>query len=82
VRNVFRRFSRGRDPLLQRDPRTDPAVIPNTVGLHPGDAQRLLRLQGLASRAEGSGSEVIATDPGAEELASRDRAVVLRTTPL
>jgi hypothetical protein len=69
-----------RDPLLQpyRDEGT--AVAPYLVGLHAEDARRLLALQGLASSVAGPGTEVIASDPSAGELVSRERPVVLRTS--
>jgi hypothetical protein len=54
-------------------------VLPNAVGLHPMDAESLLRLQGLAARVEGSGDEVTATYPAANERVSRHRTIVLRT---
>jgi PASTA domain len=70
-----------RDPVLQRHRDDSRVVLPNAVGLHPKDAESLLRLQGLASRVEGSGSEVTATDPAANGFVSRHRTIVLRTTP-
>jgi hypothetical protein len=69
-----------RDSLLQ--PIRDDGLVhvPYLVGLHAEDARSLVRLQGLASSVDGPGSKVIATDPGPDELASRNRPLVLRTS--
>ena len=69
-----------RDSLLQQIRDDGTVVVPYLVGLHNEDAQSLLRLQGLASSVDGSGQEVIASDPRAHELVSRERPIVLRTS--
>jgi hypothetical protein len=43
------------------------ALVPRVLGLSPGDAQRLLRSQGLTPRLpSGEGREIVAQDPPAE----------------